>query len=863
MTHKVFYPFVAMIFVFSLNLVPVNGAASTVAQVAGSNLIVNGDFESGNTGFSTVYTFSPGDIFGPATYDILSNPNSAHASAASFGDHTSGSGLMMAINGSDLPGQVVWSQAVPVTANTDYEFSAWITSWFLVSPAQLEFRINGSQIGIFTTTRISGEWEQFAVGWNSGNSTLATIEIMNSNTVLFGNDLAIDDLTLQNLPCQSNILINNNFESGNTGFSSGYTFTTGNITAGATYDVVSNPNNSHASAVSFGDHTSGSGLMLAANGATSPGLVVWSQTVPVAANTDHEFSAWVASWYFASPAQLEFRINGTSVGTFTAPPTSGTWQQFNTTWNSGASTSAVIEIIDLNTADSGNDFALDDLAFRSLSACGTPTNTPTNTPTSSPGPSCPSDLLINGDFESGNTGFSSGYTFTTGNITAGATYDVVSNPNNSHASAASFGDHTSGSGLMMAANGATSLGLVVWSQTVPVTANTDHEFSAWVASWYFASPAQLELRINGTSVGTFTAPPTSGTWQQFNTTWNSGASTSAVIEIIDLNTADSGNDFALDDLVLHSLGDCVATNTPTSAPTNTPTTTATATPTGSALPGQLKLCKKIGSDIPIGQIFVIQVNTVSYNVPAGYCVLAGTYTLNTNVTIQEIVPAGYYVGDITVLPSARQVSQDKTTGQVVVKIGSGVTEVLYQNGVLTTGTPTNTPTRTPTPTPGCSPNCTPTPTPFPTGRMQICKEADGGGVSGDFVFRYNSKARTVPVGACSLIISVNAGTVTIAEDVRAGFAVSDIYTIPANRLVSKDISNRAATVTIVAGNASTQTIVVFVNRAVTARSMPEGSSMTYYSYVMEYNDGMVLHDPWEVAMTSNRKLPIPGGLSGY
>jgi hypothetical protein len=76
----------------------------------------------------------------------------------------------------------------------------------------------------------------------------------------------------------------------------------------------------------------------------------------------------------------------------------------------------------------------------------------------------------------------------------------------------------------------------------------------------------------------------------------------------------------------------------------------------------------------------------------------------------------------------------------------------------------------------------------------------------------------VPVGACSLIYSTEAGTVTITEDARAGFAVSDIYTIPANRLVSKNINNRTVTVTIVDGNPSTQTIVVFVNRTVTTNS---------------------------------------------
>ena len=191
------------------------------------------------------------------------------------------------------------------------------------------------------------------------------------------------------------------------------------------------------------------------------------------------------------------------------------------------------------------------------------------------------NLIVNGDFESGNTGFTSDYVFSPGNIQAGATYDLTSNPTNSHPAATTFGDHTSGVGQMMAINGATSAGLVVWAQSVQVTANTDYEFSGWVASWYFISPAQLQFSINGSPVGTFTASSTSGLWQQFTVVWNSGASTSANIEIIDLNTEDNGNDFSLDDLALHSLGACNApTETPTETPTGTPTGTPTETPTG-------------------------------------------------------------------------------------------------------------------------------------------------------------------------------------------------------------------------------------------------------------------------------------------
>jgi hypothetical protein len=220
-------------------------------------------------------------------------------------------------------------------------------------------------------------------------------------------------------------------------------------------------------------------------------------------------------------------------------------------------------------------------------------------------------------------------------------------------------------------------------------------------------------------------------------------------------------------------------------------------------------------------------------------VLAGQFPLNTQVTVQETIPSGYVVSAIQVKFASREISRDISIGKVVVKIGTGVTEVIFTNstGVPPTATPTKvstkptktpTPTKTATPTPACAPNCTPTPTPLPKGRLQICKEADGTGVTGNFTFQYGSKTVTVPVGACSALITVNAGTLTITEVAQAGYALTDIYTTPADRLISKNLANRTVTVTIVQGFSASQTIVVFRNRAQTTQTTTDIAS----SYLM-------------------------------
>src|SRR6266498_2179513 len=188
------------------------------------------------------------------------------------------------------------------------------------------------------------------------------------------------------------------------------------------------------------------------------------------------------------------------------------------------------------------------------------------------------------------------------------------------------------------------------------------------------------------------------------------------------------------------------------------TTTVSAAQTVADTPtpelGQLKLCKVAGFGVTVGQLFTIKVGNTSYEVPAGppdggYCVLAGQFPLGTQLTIQEVIPAGYFVARIEVKPD-RVVSKDTAQGKVVIKIGTGVTEVIFTNKIIGAPTPSVTttpkPTHTPTSTPSCAPNCTPTPTPIPKGRLQTCKEADGPGVSGSFTFNFAGKSTTIPVG---------------------------------------------------------------------------------------------------------------------
>jgi hypothetical protein len=102
---------------------------------------------------------------------------------------------MMIFNGSTTPNTGAWWQNIAVTPNTDYAFSIWVCSVDPAFPSQIQFNINGVNLG---STNLASStpclWKRFFVIWNSGASSSALIMLKNQNTIVQGNDFAIDDI---------------------------------------------------------------------------------------------------------------------------------------------------------------------------------------------------------------------------------------------------------------------------------------------------------------------------------------------------------------------------------------------------------------------------------------------------------------------------------------------------------------------------------------------------------------------------------------------------------------------------------------------------------------------------------------------
>jgi gliding motility-associated-like protein len=103
--------------------------------------------------------------------------------------------------------------------------------------------------------------------------------------------------------------------------------------------------------------------MMVVNGASSL-QEVWCQNVTVNPNSNYIFQAFATSVNPASPAILQFAINGVLMDSpFSLSGTVCEWEEFYTIWSSGSNTSIEICITNQNTAAGGNDFAIDDIFF--------------------------------------------------------------------------------------------------------------------------------------------------------------------------------------------------------------------------------------------------------------------------------------------------------------------------------------------------------------------------------------------------------------------------------------------------------------------------------------------------------------------
>ena len=177
-------------------------ATLTALADSSQNLVVNGDFENGNTGFTSAYSY--GNVSGPGAYFVGKNPSQAPGAFGDWcncGDHTSGTGNMMIVNGGNSASSVVWEESVTVTPSTNYVFSYWGAEVDHDSNSlpHLQVKINGQTLGSSLLPEHSpdngGRWENYSFKWKSGSAKSAQLAIFDLNTDSAWNDFMLDDIS--------------------------------------------------------------------------------------------------------------------------------------------------------------------------------------------------------------------------------------------------------------------------------------------------------------------------------------------------------------------------------------------------------------------------------------------------------------------------------------------------------------------------------------------------------------------------------------------------------------------------------------------------------------------------------------------
>ncbi|MEN9928977.1 MAG: hypothetical protein RLZZ231_898, partial [Bacteroidota bacterium] len=559
-----------------------------VSAISSQNLLLNGNFEGGGNGvgfnindsnYNVIPVLSGSSINGD--YAFTTDPQLFNSSFNSSGDHTSGTGKMMVVDGTTVSAGVpkFWRAGSTgtgvsgLTIGRTYTFSYWVKSISnavtdATNQPNIVVAINAAVAPVLVTGTTVVPLP--AAGWQKvvytfvASATTHTIQLSNSNTSATGNDFAIDDVSL--LPPLTS----------------------------ATYSAVA------PTCLS----TNNGSLVIYPNGGVAPLTYnLFSGATLLQTNATGIFLGLASGNYkvvisdSTTPTPGTFTINVANVAAVTNPLVATLDSAICSGSSKGLSVSG------------GSTYAWSSVpADPSLTGQQTnpnPTVSPTvaTTYTVSSDVTITKNLIFNGNFTNNNIGFTSDYTYAV-NVPSGGVqgaYGVIANPNLWFTGFTNCGDHTNGVGRMLVADGATVPNLKVWGQKVPVNTNQNYTFSYWIQTLATPNPASIEVMINGVSVGLNSAPITSscGNWAQYTYTWNSGTNTLASIELFNRNILPAGNDFALDDIMFTTSVSCTFTKsviiTPVAQPTaaisggtticpgNTTTLTITGTPGATVL----------------------------------------------------------------------------------------------------------------------------------------------------------------------------------------------------------------------------------------------------------------------------------------
>ncbi|GEM_PF-5314832 len=246
---------------------------------------------------------------------------------------------------------------------------------------------------------------------------------------------------------------------------------------------------------------------------------IWNHTASVAPQTDYVFSAWFSRITLESEEPyVELVIDGITVETMILDNPVGEWQELRFEWNSGTNTSIPLELAVQTTSGSViQKLALDDVDFS---------------------PECPKicqprELLFNGDFELGLSGFTTDLNYLSPNpFYTFLTYVDGNTADHTYPSTTNYGNLFSTAEIQPQGDVSNLNNTLLLEQSVSVQPNTDYLLEFWWIMRQSIDGSEFSALINGVTQiiisepSPIISPCDCYRWAPARVIWNSGNSTS-------------------------------------------------------------------------------------------------------------------------------------------------------------------------------------------------------------------------------------------------------------------------------------------------------------------------------------------------
>lgn len=179
-------------------------------------LIINGDFEAGNTGFITQYNYLAGNNWATGFYKITDKVDRAPA-WTECDELNPTQGNFMLIDATNSPNEnLIWEQTVPVEELNTYIFTMDLGN---VNPSSLNLPvlniyINGELVGLSDKNYVANLdnclIKNIIFDWESQTNIQATIQIYETSFESMGADFFIDDISFRKCnSCEDFVEIDN------------------------------------------------------------------------------------------------------------------------------------------------------------------------------------------------------------------------------------------------------------------------------------------------------------------------------------------------------------------------------------------------------------------------------------------------------------------------------------------------------------------------------------------------------------------------------------------------------------------------------------------------------------------------------